>query len=80
MNSRLIESICDSENIKFNSLVARNIIAGGKIQYIESENPTTDLLNGRLKLHTYYAPFTPAEHIENTVEYDVEALKGALGG
>lgn len=80
MNFRLVEAICDSENIKFNSLVARNIIAGGKIQYIESENPTADLLNGRLKLHTYYAPFTPAEYIENTVEYDVEALKGALGG
>ena len=80
MNKRLIESICDSENIMFNSLVARNIIAAGKIEYKEDENSTADLLNGRLKLHTYYAPFTPAEYIENTVEYDVEALKGALGG
>lgn len=80
MNRRLIESICDSENIKFNSLTARDIIAGGKVQYLESENPTTDLLNGRLKIHTYFAPYGPAEYIENTVEYDISALQTALGG
>ena len=54
--------------------------AGYKVKFLAEENPATDLLNGILRVHTYLAPFIPAEVIENTREYDVEALELALGG
>ena len=46
----------------------------------EEENPLTDLLNGHLTTHTFLAPYTPAEYIENINEYDTAALEAALTG
>jgi len=40
----------------------------------------TNLLNGHLTVHTFLAPYIPAEFIENIREYDVDALESALGG
>ena len=51
-----------------------------RIQYIESENPTTSLLNGCITFHKYLSPFNPAEDIEELVEFDPNAISDALGG
>lgn len=51
-----------------------------ELQYIESENPTTDLLNGTVKFHKYMSPFNPAEDIEEIVEFDPNAISTALAG
>ena len=63
-----------------NSLVSRGICARYELQYIESENPTTDLLNGTVKFHKYMSPFNPAEDIEEIVEFDPNAISTALAG
>ena len=47
---------------------------------MSDENPVTNLLDGHLTTHTYLAPYIPAEYIENVREYDVAALKSAIGG
>lgn len=80
MNAQLIEAIVDSENIRGNSFVSRGICARYEITYHESENPVTDLMNGKMTFHQYITPFTPAEHIENVIEFDPYALSSALGG
>jgi len=77
-NKRLIQSIVDSQNIVGNGYVARDYCAGYRVEFLASENPATNLLNGHLTVHTYLAPYIPAEYIENVREYDVAALESAL--
>jgi len=79
MNDRLIESIVDSENMRGNSFVSRGLCAGYEIEYREEDNPVTELMNGHIAFHMYVTPFTPAEHIEDTIEFDPNALQTALG-
>lgn len=76
-NPRLIQSIVDSEKVRGNSFVARGICARYEITFIEEENPTDSLLNGSVTFHQYLTPYTPAEDIENILEFDPNAL-GAL--
>lgn len=77
-NKRLIRSIVDSQNIVGNGYVARDYCAGYRLEFLESENPATNLINGHLTVHTFMAPYIPAEYIENIREYDVNALTAAL--
>lgn len=79
-NHRLIESICDAENIKGNSYAAQGKCAGVKIEYLEEENPITDILNGKIQFRQYLAPYTPAEDILNVLEFSPDMIKTALGG
>lgn len=80
MNTRLIEAIVDSENIRANGYKARYQIADARIEFRLDENPTTDLLNGKIRFHQYLTPFPPAETIIDTLEFDANALTTALGG
>ena len=77
-NKRLIEAIVDSENVRGNGFVARGVCARYEITFNEDENTTTDLLNGKITFHQYITPFTPAEDIEDIIEFDPEALSTAL--
>lgn len=79
-NYRLIQSIVDSENIRGNAYVAAGKCAAARIEYIADENPVTNLLNGKLMFHTHLSPYTPAEDIVNTLEFDPDALSDALNG
>ncbi len=79
-NSRLIESICDAENIRGNSYAAQGKCAGARITFSEEENPITDILNGKILFRQYLAPFPPAEDILNILEFDPTMLEAALGG
>lgn len=73
-NRRLIDTVIDSENIRLNGLAAREVILGGRIAFLESENPKTSLLNGKIKFHTYFMPPIPAENIEDVIELDTDYL------
>ena len=77
-NKRLIEAIVDSENVRGNGFVARDVCARYEIVFNEDENTTADLLNGKLTFHQYITPYTPAEDIEDVIEFDPEALSAAL--
>ena len=78
-NPRLIEAIVDSENVRGHSFVARDICARYEITFNEDENPTTDLLNGKITFHQYLTPYVPAEDIENILEFDPDALSKLFG-
>ena len=79
-NTRLIQSIVDSQNIIGNGYVARDYCAGYRVEFLADDNPDTELLNGHLTVRTKLAPYIPTEFIENVREYDVDALTAALGG
>ena len=42
-NTRLIQSIVDSQNIIGNGYVARDYCAGYKMEFLAEDNPTTEL-------------------------------------
>lgn len=79
-NYRLIESIVDSENVRGNSFVARGICARYELEFLESDNPTANLLDGQIVFRKHVTPFTPAEKIDEIVEFDTDALANALNG
>lgn len=77
-NKRLIEAIVDSENVRGNGFVARDVCARYEIEYNEDENDTASLLDGKITFHQYITPYTPAEDIEDLIEFDPDALSAAL--
>jgi phage tail sheath protein FI len=80
MNIRLIESIVDSENIRANGYRNRFQLADARIEFNISENPTTDLISGKIRFHQYLTPFPPAETIIDVLEFDADSLAASLGG
>ena len=79
MNHVLIESIIDSENIRC-AAYAPDKWAGAEMQYLPSDNPTTDILAGKITFRQRIAPYTPAQEIDNILSYDTDMLRSALTG
>lgn len=79
MNRRLIDSVVDSENIRCSSY-APEYWAGASIEYLDSDNTTSNILAGHMIFRQHIAPYTPAQYIENIMDYDVETLTTALTG
>ena len=79
-NYRLIESIVDSENIRLNSYVRNEKLAGGRIEYNEEENEVENILTGQVIFHIYMAAFTPAEDIVFVLKFDPSLLAASLSG
>ena len=69
-NKRLIETIVDSANIWLNGLTAKGALLGGRVEYREDENTTTDAMDGKLRFHVYITPPATARDIEFIQEYD----------
>lgn len=70
MNKKLIELVRDSINIDLNAKANRGFILGGRLEFYESENPLTNLIDGIVKFHLYLTPPTPAREIGFLVEFD----------
>ena len=79
-NYRLIEAICDAENIALNSYVAAGKLAGGRVEFNEEENRVENILTGQVVFRIYIAAFTPAEDLVFILKYDPALLKQALTG
>lgn len=69
-NKRLIQSVVDSANIWLNGLVNRGALLGGRVEFREDENVTTDLMDGKLRFHVHMTPPAAAREIEFIQEYD----------
>ena len=79
VNRRLVESVVDSANIWLNGLTARGALVGGRVEFLDTENPKTDLLDGIIKFHVYIAPPVPAREISFVQEYDASYLSTLFG-
>ena len=75
INRRLIQSIVNSVNIWLNGLTAREMILGGRVEFLEEENPTTDLLAGKLTFHCFIGFLVPAQDIQFLIEFDTSYFK-----
>lgn len=73
-NRRQIDTVLDSANMWLNGLSARQYILGGRVEFIDSENSTTDLMDGKTKFHVYITPPSPNREIDFVLEYDPEYL------
>lgn len=80
MNRRLIDTIMDTVNIWINGLVGAGYLLGGRVEMLESENPTVDLMAGIMRLHIYMTPPSPAKEINFILEYDASYVATALQG
>jgi uncharacterized protein len=69
-NNTLIDSVVDSLNMWLNGLTSAGALLGGRVEFRQEENPTTDLLNGTVRFHVSLAEPTPAENFEFIVEFD----------
>ena len=74
LNRRQVDTIVDSANIWLNGLAARQYILGGRVEFLESENPTTDLMDGIARFHVYVTPPSPNREIDFILEYDASYL------
>lgn len=79
ISRRLVETVVDSANIWLNGLSAREFILGGRVLFLEDENPTADLADGIIRLHVYVTPPSPAREIDFIVEYDPQYLAALFG-
>lgn len=75
LNKRQIDTIVDSANIWLNGLSARQYILGGRVEFLDTENTTTDLMDGRITFHLYVTPPSPSREISFVLEYDVDYLQ-----
>lgn len=70
LRRRIISTIVKSEQHRLDGLTAQEKINGGRIVFLDSENPKTDLIDGLLRFHLYIAPPVPARAIEGVFEFD----------
>jgi len=80
LNRRQVETIVDSEQIRLNGFTQREYVLGGRIAFLEDENPTTDVMDGISRFHTYMTPPSPNRVIENILEYDASYISALFGG
>lgn len=78
MNRRLIDDIVNSFNIWGNSLMAAGMCAGLYVEYRDEDNTQADIMDGHMKVRIFLAPYTPAEYIHATMEFDLAALQNAM--
>lgn len=76
---RQIDTVIDSANIWLNGLASRGYIIGGRVEFLEDENPITDLMDGIARFHVYVTPPSPNREIDFILEYDPSYLAGLFG-
>jgi hypothetical protein len=68
-NRRLIDAIVNSLQLWLDGLTNQEALLGARVAFNQSENPTTELLNGHYVFHVYIAVPTPAEWLDFRIEY-----------
>lgn len=79
LKRRQVETVVDSANIWMNGLTAKEYILGGRVDFLETENPTTDLMDGKAAFHVSFAPASPNRNIEFILEYDASYIQTLFG-
>ncbi|MGL5931925.1 MAG: phage tail sheath family protein [Cetobacterium sp.] len=74
-NRNQIDSIVESQNIKYNGLTSAGILYGGKVEFREEDNPVTDLIGGTFKFKLFLSPTIPMQEIVEDFEFDPESIK-----
>lgn len=79
LRRRLIETVQDTFNCWLNGLAGKEYILGGRVTFEADENPTTDLMDGKVTWHVYVTPPQAARELTFTLEYDPGYLSTLFG-
>lgn len=79
LNRRQIDTILDSANIMLNGYASRQYILGGRVEFREDENTTTNLMDGKAVFHVYITPPSPNREIDFVLEYDTSYISTLFG-
>lgn len=79
LNRRQIDTVVDSANIWLNGLTSQGYLLGGRVEFLDSENPVTDLADGIARFHVYLTPPSPNREIDFILEYDPAYLQSLFG-
>ncbi|MEQ6355920.1 phage tail sheath family protein [Lysinibacillus sp. M3] len=72
---RLIDNVLDTMNMWLNGLQPEGVLIGGRVEFREEDNPITDLLSGKIRFRYMVAEPTPAQEIDNILEFDASYYK-----
>lgn len=75
VRTRHIESIVESVNLWLNGLVRREKLLGGKASFEAKDNPTTDIMQGKIRYRMALTPPSAAQEIIHILAYDHNALE-----
>ncbi len=79
-DTRLVENLIDNENKRIDGLKSIGAVAGGRMLFLDADNPIGNILAGKLRFRQKLGFWVPAREIENVIEIDTDLLKAALGG
>ena len=80
LRRRLIETVQDTFNCWLNGLVGKEYILGGRVTFEQGENPTTDLMQGKVTWHVYVTPPQAAKELTFLLEYDPSYFSTLFAG
>jgi phage tail sheath protein FI len=79
-NRRLIDAVVNSLQLWLDGITATGALIGASIAFNQSENATTEILNGHYVFHIYIAVPTPAEWLDFRIEYWVPYIANLWTG
>ena len=62
-----------------NGYASRQYILGGRVEFREDENTTTNLMDGKAVFHVYITPPSPNREIDFVLEYDTSYISTLFG-
>lgn len=71
---RMVETVQDTFDIWLNGLAGREYILGGRVTFELADNPTTDLMSGKVRWHVYLCPPQAGRELIFILEYDPSYL------
>lgn len=75
IGERLIDNIIDTMNMWLNGLQGAGVLIGARVEFREEDNPLTDLTSGKIRFRYLVAEPTPAQDIDNILEFDASYYK-----
>ncbi|MFJ7407123.1 MULTISPECIES: phage tail sheath family protein [unclassified Lysinibacillus] len=75
IGKRLIDNILDTMNMWLNGLQGAGVLIGARVEFRDEDNPLTDLISGKLRFRYLVAEPTPAQDIDNILEFDASYYK-----
>ncbi|MEY9975734.1 phage tail sheath family protein [Lysinibacillus sp. RC79] len=75
IGKRLRDNVLDTMSMWLNGLQGEGVLIGARVEFREEDNPITDLNSGIIRFRYYVAEPTPAQDIDNILEFDANYYK-----